>query len=140
MPTNHQYAYQVRGYTAEYFIKQAKGIGVSTFEVVKKVLEGREFCEQSYNSCLGIIRLKEKYSQERLEKACKITLLSFKINYQTVNNILSNNRDKLDNETETQPFIVTQKTHANIRGKQAYITLFDEHFTKTTISTNILKH
>lgn len=140
MPTNHQYAYQVRGYTAEYFIKQAKGIGVSTFEVIKKVLEGREFCEQSYNSCLGIIRLKEKYSQERLEKACKITLLSFKINYQTVNNILSNNRDKLDNETETQPFIVTQKTHANIRGKQAYITLFDEHFTKTTISTNILKH
>jgi transposase len=124
MPANHQAAKQAGGYTSEYFLKQAQNIGDNTFKVIEKIIAGRYFSQQSYNSCLGILRLKEKYTKERLEKACQIALSCYRINYQTISNILSNNRDKL--ETQTSPIIITQKVHENIRGKETYRTLFDQ--------------
>lgn len=127
MPTKHQYALKAMGYTPEYFANQAKSIGVNTSKVIQKVIEGRYFSEQTYNSCLGILRLKDKYSKERLEKACEISLASYVINYQTINNILKNNRDRL--EPELLQIGITQKQHANIRGKEAYTSLFKQLFT-----------
>jgi len=123
MPANHQARKAARGYTPEYFLTQAQNIGINTFKVIDKILQQRQFTEQSYNSCLGILRLKEKYSIQRLEKACGIALSSYRISYGIIHSILKNNKDKI--EPDTNQSIITQNKHANIRGKEIYCDLFN---------------
>jgi len=123
MPKNHQISKQIGGYTPEYFMGQAEKIGPFALQVIKQVLESKFFTQQTFKSCLGILTLKRKYGEERLEKACEMTMNSFKINYHTVKTILENNRDKFQNSTETQ---ATSDTHSNIRGADFYRKLFSD--------------
>ena len=125
MPSNHKAAKQAGGYTAEYFLCQAQNIGAHTHQAIKKVLEARFFTEQTYNSCLGILRLKDKYTPERLEKACQIALSVYKANYRFIHTILQNNRDKsIDLQTISYS---TPTNHANVRGNENYRLLFDQN-------------
>ena len=76
-------------------------------------MNGRQYPEQGYRSCLGILRLAKTYSNERLEAACahgqKIGIHS----YRSLSSILKNGLDQ-------KPVIVPAKTvdvaHENIRG------------------------
>ncbi len=68
MLENHKNYAEARGWNAEYFLKKASEIGPSFKEVIK-ITTSRRFTEQTYNSCLGLLRLKNKYGNERLEKA-----------------------------------------------------------------------
>lgn len=117
MPANHQAVYEQRGWDENYFLKKAKAIGPFTNQVIAKVLSGRFFTEQTYRSCLGILRLGDKYSVQRLESACKLALQFPLINYRLINNILKNNRDLLGEQT-TMDFITP--THDNLRGPENY--------------------
>jgi transposase len=124
MPAKHQAVTQMRGYTPEYFLSQAQRIGPNTKQVIQKIIDAKFFTEQTFNTCLGIIRLQTKYTAERLEKACQMVLPTCHITYRTINTILQNNRDKVI-ESQTKN-ITANKQHNNIRGKENYRTLFDD--------------
>lgn len=70
MPTHHQHVHQQRGWDGNYFKDQALCVGPATLKVIERILTSRSFYEQTYTSCLGVLRLGKKYGNDRLEAAC----------------------------------------------------------------------
>ena len=71
MPPNHQQYMQWNG---ECFAKWAAKIGSNTETVIKTLLGVYKVEQQGYKSCMGIQKLADKYSPERLENACRKAL------------------------------------------------------------------
>lgn len=117
MPEGHQRYYERRGWTPEYFVAQAVRVGPSTALYVQALLKARQFTEQTYNACRGLLRLQQEFSSERLELACEIGLKSSTYNYKTIHNILVNNLDKTAS-IQTDLFRIPE--HPNLRGPDAY--------------------
>ncbi len=92
MPKDGQY----QEWTEERIVGWASSIGVNTLLVVQKVFGGLEVKEQGFNPALSILRLGKKYTDERLETACRIALeRGFRSpRYSHLNSILSSNQDE----------------------------------------------
>lgn len=114
-PANHSEVVRSRAWDADYFLSQAKAVGPDTAVYLQRVLDAKIFPEQTYNSCLGILRLGKRYSPERLEAACHRALASSSANYGIINNILKNGLDKIKDLPEG--YI---PRHENIRGDATY--------------------
>jgi len=84
---------------------------------VKAILASRKHPQQSYRSCLGILRLGARYTEERLEAACRRALPAGILSYKGVRNILD---AKLDQLKPDEPASVLLTTHANVRGESYY--------------------
>ena len=85
---------------------------------MSKLLGSKAFIEQTYDGCLGVLRLADKYGNDRLEAACRRANTGSRINYKILHNILKNNLDKIQiEENELTLFI---PDHENIRGAAAY--------------------
>jgi hypothetical protein len=78
--------------TPDWCRQQASLIGHSTRETVETLLG--EHALHYLRQCQGILRLKEKYNPERLERACARANAFGDPSYQTVRNILERNLDK----------------------------------------------
>lgn len=117
MPESHQRYSEQRGWTPEYFLEQAAKVGASTHLYIQGVLKARRFTEQTYNACLGIMRLVRSYTPARVEAACKRALTGQCFSYTTINNILINNLDTLES---IQPLLFNMPEHNNLRGPEAY--------------------
>ena len=116
MPQNHQQYRKVKGWNENDFKRMAQQIGPNTLTVIEKVLSSRMFHEQTYHSCLGILRLGKKFENHRLEAACVRVSNLTRVSYRIINNILKNHLDK-----ETQPALFhSMPEHDNIRGAQQY--------------------
>jgi transposase len=118
MPEGHQRYFEQRGWTADYFLRQAAAIGTSAKGYIEQLLKGKHFTEQTYNACLGILRLGKQYGKERLENACRRALEGNVFTYRTIDTILKNNLDKLP--FSKQPELFQTPDHDNIRGPEAY--------------------
>jgi hypothetical protein len=93
-------------------------IGVNTQSFIDELIRSRPFAQQAFRSCLGLLRMAKRFSEERLEKACTIALSAGATRYQQVESILKNGLDKLPQPpTEQQPIIIH---HDNIRGAAYY--------------------
>ena len=114
MPEHHLAVLEQRGWDAGYFIRQATRIGPCTQQAISRVLESRAFPEQTYNACLGILRLENKYGRDRLEAACRLLADGPRVNYTLLANILKNNMDKRNAHAAGQDF--KTPLHDNIRG------------------------
>jgi len=120
-PPNHQHYAQIKGYTAEFFLQQARKIGPACTSVTEFILDAKIFQEQTYNSCLGLLRLAKKYTDDRLERACRRALRVQKPTYTMVNNILYHNLDELERVPDPKNQISqTPINHPNLRGPQAF--------------------
>ena len=96
MPEGHQKYIQ---WNAERFIKWAENIGPNTTVVVKAILVSRKVEQQSYRSCLGLLKLADKYSVDRLEAACKKALsYTPSPSLKSIKAILSSGQDKMVEE------------------------------------------
>jgi hypothetical protein len=115
-PGQRYYA-RIKGYDRDYFISRATSIGINTTEAIGKILDQKIFVEQTYNSCLGLLRLGDKYGADRLEAACQRALYGYKITYKIVGNILERNLDKAPQQTD---LTFTLPKHENIRGASSY--------------------
>lgn len=93
---------------------QKKGESVKT--MVEKVLESREYPEQAYKVCLGILSLSKKYGDQRLNRACERALEFNYYSYKAVKNILEKGLDKIREEEMVQELPL----HGNIRGNQYF--------------------
>ena len=67
MPQEHQKYLEWNG---DRFRKWADSIGINTSKVVDAILTSGRIEQQSYRSCMGLLKLAEKYSPEKLEQVC----------------------------------------------------------------------
>ena len=92
MPQDHQRYLEWNG---DRFRKWAERIGINMYTVVNAILTSKPVEQQTYRSCMGLLKLAEKYSDSRLEAACK-KALSFTASpsYKSISNILATGADK----------------------------------------------
>jgi transposase len=118
MPQGHQAYQEQKGWDADHFLSQAVKIGASTSIYVQAMLNSKRFTEQTYNACLGLLRLGRSYGPERMEAACTRALRGRTYNYRTIHNILLANLDKL--EQQAAPDLFSLPAHDNLRGPNAF--------------------
>lgn len=113
-PEKHKKYYE---WTPSRIIQWAEKTGPETAAVVEQILSSRAHPEQGYRSCLGIFSLAKKYSQERVEAACKRAAAIKAYSYKSVKSILDTGIDQqpLPEEKEVKPI-----EHENIRGEGYY--------------------
>jgi transposase len=97
----------------ERLVGWAEAMGPKTAEVVAAILTRRTHPETGRRACLGLMRLAEKYSRERLESASARAVAIKSPTYKSVEAILKTGFDKLALNEEVEAKTVT---HENIRG------------------------
>ena len=114
MPPHHQW---VSDWNPERLMNWGATIGKNVSEMIKRVLEGKEYPEQAYKVCLGILSLAKKVGKERLDKACLRALNFQYYSLQGIKRILDNGLDRLEEEPVLFPAVIT---HENIRGSKYF--------------------
>jgi len=115
MPAAHR---AHRDWSPARLIDWGSRIGVSTGEVVTRILKAHKHPEHGYRACLGLLNLAKRYGNDRLEAACQLALSLGSHRYQHVREVLANNRDRLAPSAETADW--TSPAHANLRGPGYY--------------------
>ena len=121
MPESHQ---QYLEWNGERFRKWAERIGSNTSQVVDAILTSKRVEQQSYRSCMGLLKLADKYSASRLEAACR-KALSFTAapSYKSIKNILDTGSDLMEAPDKTATGNHTEpakSSHALTRGADYY--------------------
>jgi transposase len=114
MPTAHQ---KYLEWTPERLVRWAQSIGPHTAQLVQTLLDSRKHPQQAYRSCLGLLRLAQRYGEERLEAACRRAFPAGIISYKGVKNILDAKLDQIEPE---EPSTVVPESHENVRGQSYY--------------------
>lgn len=116
MPEDHQKYLEWNG---DRFRKWAERIGSNMCKVVDAILTSKRVEQQTYKSCMGLLRLADRYSVKRLEAACEKALsYTATPSYKSIKNILTAGQDKSASEepiTET-----TQNKYGITRGAGYY--------------------
>jgi transposase len=116
MPSNHQYAMNVKGWTKPDMLARAAQVGINTSKAVEHILSSSFYPEQNYKSCHGMLMLQNTVGARRLEAACARALQGSRVNYTMIKNIL---HLKLDTQKEIFDE-VPLPDHDNIRGPEQY--------------------
>jgi transposase len=99
-------------------IHWAEGIGATTAQVVRTILERKPHPEMGYRACLGILRLEKIYSRARLEAASQRAVQLQTFSYQSLKSILKNS---LDRQLLLEPEAAHPgPEHENVRGPHYY--------------------
>jgi transposase len=117
MPKAHQ---KYLEWTPSRLIQWAGTIGPQTQKLLGFILENRPHPEQGYRSCLGVLRLKDRYSSERLEAACARALAVKAYSYKNVESILKNGLDRQPLDRSSSQTRLPLLEHENLRGRQYY--------------------
>jgi len=115
MPESHR---RYATWTPGRIISWAEHTGPATAKLAEAIMAARPHPEQGFRSCLGIIRLGDKYGTDRLEAACSRALAVRSFSYRSVESILRSGLDKKplpdDGPARTHP------SHDNLRGPDYY--------------------
>ena len=116
MPEDHQKYLEWNG---DRFRKWAERIGINTYTVVNAILTSKRVEQQTYRSCMGLLKLTDKYSEAMLEAACKKALsYTCSPSYKSIKNILVTSSVKA--EPESSESKTTHKAHGITRGADYY--------------------
>lgn len=115
MPERHRHA---AGWSPERFARWAQRFGPATEQLIGHVLAARRHPEQSYRSCLGILRLGKTYGEARLEAACQRALLLGSHSLRSLESILKHGLDQQPLAHTAQPELPLE--HDNLRGPGYY--------------------
>jgi transposase len=110
-PKSHQ---RYLSWTPSRILNWASRAGSATQAVADSIMKSRRYPEQGYRSCLGLIRLGDRFGQDRLEAACARALKFQACSYKRVKSILETGLDRqhdLDTGPTPEPLL-----HENIRG------------------------
>jgi len=87
MPPDHQ---KYLEWNDDRFRKWAETIGMNTYKVVDGLLTSGRVEQQSYRACMGLLKLAERKSPQKLEAACaKALQYSNSPSYKSIKNILT---------------------------------------------------
>jgi len=119
MPEKHR---QYTQWNAERFIRWASEIGPSTLKAVKLIIGSRKVEQQSYKTCIALLKLADTYSTDRLERACEKALLYHSCpSFRSIRTILKTGSDQrpkqIINEASDKQNTLQ---HAFTRGKLYY--------------------
>jgi transposase len=113
MPPEHRYNER---WSSETFLSWAlKEGGPATRTQVDAILKSRQFPEQAFRACLGIMRLIKQFGKERAEAACRRANELGIASFQSINSMLKTGADQIPSScvTESPP---SPHVHSNIRG------------------------
>jgi len=116
MPEKHR---QMGEWTPERFARWAEKIGPATAALITTVLASRRHPQQSYRSCLGILRLTKSYGDGRLEAAARRALAIGSHSYRSIASILEHRLDEQAPSPE-QLELAAPIEHDNIRGGEYF--------------------
>lgn len=100
----------------------AKSIGPNTEKLIQELTGLYKVPQQSFRSCLGILRMGKHYGKERLENAAIRALHIGAIRYKNIESILKSGLDQQPlpkPASESMPGIPI-RLHDNIRGSKYY--------------------
>ncbi|HPH53266.1 MAG TPA: IS21 family transposase [Bacteroidales bacterium] len=93
MPENHR---KYLEYSTDSFLEWAESVGICTLLVVKHFLYMHKVEQQGYKTCASLMKLGDKYSLDRLEKACEKALgYTPSPSLKNITTILKNGQDKV---------------------------------------------
>jgi transposase len=116
-PKSHQAHLE---WTPSRLVHWGTSIGPSTGVLVTRILERWPHPEQGYRACLGLLSLRKRYTDARLEAACARALTTGATSYKSVKSILGAGLDQV--AAEELPTLRLPATHAHIRGADYYRT------------------
>jgi transposase len=109
-PKSHQ---QHLAWPPSRLLNWAKTVGPATAQLFAEILKSKPHPEMGYRSCLGILRLGQRYAAERLEAAAQRALMTGACSYHSVKSILERSLDRQALETPTSS---SPLAHENLRG------------------------
>ena len=116
MPLEHQ---QYLEWNGNRFRSWASKIGENTEKVVNALLSSQRVEQQAYRSCMGLLKMAEKYSALHLEAACQTALqYTPSPSYKSIRNILV--AGKKQQEMPNTDLKTTHNEHALTRGAEYY--------------------
>jgi transposase len=116
MPEDHQ---KYLKWDKKRFIGWAEKIGPNTVITIKSILASYRVEQQGYKSCMGILKLADRYSLNRLETACNKALsYTPHPSYKIIKNILTTGQDKLKDEQQERSSALNE--HGFTRGAGYY--------------------
>jgi len=89
-PRSHQAHLE---WTPSRMVHWADTIGPHTARLFERIMNDKPHPEMGYRGCLGIIRLADRYSAQRVEAASERALLTGACRYKSVESILKNSLD-----------------------------------------------
>ena len=110
MPAHHQFR---DDWTPERIKARAARVGPNVAIFAEVVMRDRKHPEQGYRTCLGVIRLADKFGPGRLDAACRRALEINARSYSSLQSILKNG---LESRPRTRATEEPAVTHPNIRG------------------------
>lgn len=117
VPEHRPKSHQRAEWSPSRLVAWGLSIGPHTGRFVEEILKRRAHPEQGYRSCLGLLRLRDKYTDARLERACARAAQYGAFSRKSVLVIL---RNKME---DTSPREMSQEAvpaHSNIRGASYY--------------------
>ena len=114
MPEKHR---AVACWTPERIAGWAAKTGPETAALCRAIMAARPHPELGFRSCLGVLRLGDRYSPERLEAACSRALAAGAASYRSVRSILERGLDRGPLNDDLTPPVIT---HSNVRGAAYY--------------------
>jgi transposase len=114
MPQKHR---AVASQTPERIAGWAAKTGPETAALCSAIMAARPHPELGYRSCLGVLRLGDRYSPERLEAACARAGAMGATSYRSVRSIFERG---LDASGEAGVITPPALTHDNVRGATYY--------------------
>lgn len=114
-PKSHQ---RYLEWTPSRLIEWAHTVGPATAELFDKIMAAKPHPEMGFRSCLGILRLGNVYSSERVEAAARRAIKWKACSYQSVKSMLERGLDQVDEEPPSPSSPPAQ--HPNIRGPEYF--------------------
>jgi len=115
MPESHR---RHAEWTPGRIVAWAERTGPAVAKLAAEILAERPHPEQGYRTCLGIIRLGDRYGPKRLEAACARALAIRAHSYRSVESILRNGLDTKPLPAEGPG--LRHPDHGNVRGPDYY--------------------
>jgi len=108
-------------WTPSRLINWGKNIGPHTAAVVEHVIRSKPHPEQGYRSALGLLRLSDRFSSARLEKACERAITIRSASYRTVKTMLKKGMEAapLPDQIPVQDSLESLGS-VNVRGRRYY--------------------
>jgi len=110
MPAHHKFR---EDWTPQRIQARAARVGPNVAIFAEVVMRERKHPEQGYRTCLGVIRLADKFGRDRLDAACRRALEINARSYSSLQSILKNG---LESKPRTRATEEPAITHPNIRG------------------------
>jgi transposase len=116
-PKSHQEHLE---WTPSRMVNWAGKIGPHTAQLFERILADKPHPEMGYRSCLGIIRLSQQYSPERVEAAAERALLTGACRYKSIKSMLEKSLDREPLPNQESAAEVVPIDHENVRGAEYF--------------------